>query len=135
MPYKNRDKMLKKSDCTLPPPNGYPGKYSKDNKDGTLLTKEDWWRKEGKTWVNEMKQNEKYDDTNWSLKADCLKAWLVKTFHQISTREAKEILFDIEADNGDEDVSDQDVGSIQEVEEEVEDVPKEAGLLELPDKS
>ena len=46
MPIKDKDKMLQKSDCTMPPPKDYPGKYNRNNSNGSLLTRSEWIKKE-----------------------------------------------------------------------------------------
>ena len=101
MPYRAKDKMLLKSDCVLSPPTHWPGKYSKDNKSGTLLTVPEWHIQEAMKWFNEMKENEKYDGTYFSIKAGCLQAWLRKSFPKTSINESKALLFEIEDKNGD----------------------------------
>ena len=58
-----QNKMLKISDCNLPNPKRWPGKFSKDNTGGTLMEKEEWIKKEAKLWFDEMKKHEKYDST------------------------------------------------------------------------
>ena len=93
--------MIFKSDCKLPPPKVYPGWYTKNNRSGTVLSMPEWYRGEAKRWFEEMKDNEKYDATYFSIKADCLKSWLLKSFPKISINEAKTILFEIEENSED----------------------------------
>ena len=88
--------MLKASHCDLPPPKKYPGKYGRNNKGGTLMTKEDWIKNEAKVWVARMKNHESYDASYFSSKVDCLLSWLRKQFHKITTKETKTILYELE---------------------------------------
>ena len=91
-----QDKMLKISDCNLPNPQRWPGKFSKDNTRGTLMVKEEWIKKEAKLWFDEMKKNEKYDSTWFSVKVVCLLGWLKKGFPKLTTKEMKKLLYELE---------------------------------------
>ena len=108
MPKAQRHEMLKKSDCTLPRPERYPGSLHHNNVGGSLLSKADWIKFEGKKWLDEMKKSEKYDISYFSVKAHCLKGWLQKTFPSVSIKTSKEILYDLEQDLGNEDQSQSD---------------------------
>ena len=88
--------MLKASHCDLSPPKKYPGKYGRNNKDGTLMTKEEWIQTEAKVWVDRMKKHESYDASYFSIKVDCLLKWLRKSFPKITTKEIKAILYEVE---------------------------------------
>ena len=88
--------MLKASHCELSPPKKYPGKYGRNNQDGTLMTKGEWIQSEAKVWVDRMKNHESYDASYFSVKVDCLLKWLKKTFHKITTKEIKAILYELE---------------------------------------
>ena len=97
MPVKDKmDKMITMSECTLPRPKGWPGKYNKNHRSGTLISKEDWRKEEAKKWVDEMKKSVKYDDSYFSVKALRLQFWLRKTFPKISIKEARTILYELE---------------------------------------
>ena len=88
--------MLKASHCDLSPPKKYPGRYGRNNKDGTLMTKEDWIQTEARLWVDRMKKHESYDVSYFSIKVDCLLKWLRKSFPKITTKEVKAILYEVE---------------------------------------
>ena len=88
--------MLKASHCDPSPPKKYPGKYGRNNKDGTMITKEDWIQNEAKVWIDRMKMHEAYDESYFSVKVDCLLSWLRKQFPKITTKEAKTILYELE---------------------------------------
>ena len=103
MPKAQRHEMLKKSDCTLPRPERYPGSLHHNNVGGSLLSKADWIKFEGKKWLDEMKNSEKYDASFFSVKAVCLRSWLQKTFPSVSAKTSKEILYDLEKDLDDDD--------------------------------
>ena len=123
MPIKDKDKMLQKSDCTMPPPKDYPGKYNRNNSNGSLLTRSEWIKKEAEKWILNMKDHEKYDDTYFSVKAFCLRGWLQKTFTKISVKQTSELLFELEKtedQDGDDDNRERD--DLQEMEGEPEDL-------------
>ena len=127
------ENMLKKSDCDLPPPKGWPGKYNKDNKDGTLMTKDDWMKTEAKVWFEKMKKHEKYDDSYFSVKVHCLLGWLKKEFPKITTKETKNILYGLEetADDQQDDITTKDQNQTENnviIEEE----PMDTDFGELP---
>ena len=91
-----QENMLKASHCDLSPPKKYPGRYGRNNKDGTMMTKEEWIQKEAKVWVDRMKKHESYDVSYFSVKVDNLLKWLRKAFHKITTKETKTILYALE---------------------------------------
>ena len=96
MPQPKTSEMLKKSDCSLPPPKPYPGSLYHNNMGGSLLSKEDWIKFECKKWIDEMKQSEKYDISYFSVKVHCLKGWLQKTFPKVSLKTVKDMLYHFE---------------------------------------
>ena len=102
-----QDKMLKKSDCNLPNPTCWPGKFNKNNKEGTLITKEDWIKSEAKLWINKMKEHEKYDVTYFSVKVVCLLGWLKKGFPKLTTKETRNILYELEEETSNESEKDE----------------------------
>ena len=102
MPYKDRKLYLTASDCSLERPSKFPGLYNKDNKDGTMMSKDEWIKGEIKKWANNLKQSEKYETTPFSERCVCLKNWLQKTFPKTSRVFMKETLMDIEKEMADE---------------------------------
>ena len=99
----NKDMMITKKDVYFPPPLKYPGKRTRNNKNGTLMNKIDWKKNEVKKWIMEMRKNDKYDHSYHSVKAEVLSGWLTKTFPNTSIKEAKALLFD--CDNNEEENS------------------------------
>ena len=87
---------LKKTDITFSNPLRYPGKKNRNNKNGSLLTKEEWIKGEVSKWVEILKDTPKYDNTPHSEKAWVLSFWLNKTFKGITIKYAKELLYDCE---------------------------------------
>ena len=61
MPVTNIKNMISKSDVKFPPPLKYPGKYNKNNKEGTQLSGEEWKANEAVKWIREMRKNLKYN--------------------------------------------------------------------------
>ena len=57
---KDRDKMLTVSDCTLPPPKNWTGKYGRNNQNGVVETRQEWKLKEARDWFDGMKETDKY---------------------------------------------------------------------------
>ena len=97
----------------------FPGKYSKNNKDGTMLTKTKWKEKEARKWVQGVKESGEFEHDFFSLRVKYLRSWLNRTFTDVSQTEAKKILVQLEAedvqdeqqtevDNGDENESNND---------------------------
>ena len=68
MPNSKSD-VLDKTDPSLPNPLLYPGKLNRNNKGGTLLTKQDWIKGEVIKWVTKMKEDLRYDEATHSQKA------------------------------------------------------------------
>jgi hypothetical protein len=96
MARNDTEDMMKKSDCKLPPPEAYPGVLHHNNVSGTLLSRGDWVKFECRKWIEEMKHSVKYDASYFSVKVHCLKGWLVKTFHNVSVKVVKDILYELE---------------------------------------
>ena len=96
----SEDKYLKKTDCPLPPPSNFPGSFHKDNKSGTLLSREEWKKNEFRKWVIEMQKNVKYEQTPFGYRAACAKSWMSKTFakskSQLPIVYIKDLLMEIE---------------------------------------
>ena len=68
----------------LPPPQSYPGKYTRKNVSGTVLTKDEWMLQETSKWYSNMKKNsDKYDEQLFHKKALYFSNWLKKTFKKI----------------------------------------------------
>ena len=125
--------MLNKSDCDLSPPKKWPGKYNKNNKDGTNMTKNEWINNEAKVWFNHMKNHEKFDVSYFGVKVDCLLGWLKKGFPKFTTRETKAILYELEetADDSQDYIPMPDQSS-QEDSVNVSDEPMETDFGEFP---
>ena len=125
--------MLKKSDCDIPPPKKWPGKYNKNNKDGTNMTKDDWIMKEAQVWFDHMKNHEKFDASYFSVKVDCLFGWLKKGFSKFTTKETKAILYDLmeTADNLEDNIPMPDQ-SPQDDSVNERDEPMDTDFVELP---
>ena len=97
MPVPNPgDVLCKRDNNSLTNPEKYPGKVSRNNKNGTLLNRDQWKRQEASKWVDAMKDNDRYDDTPHYQKAWLLQAWLQKTFPNISIKDSKTMLYDCE---------------------------------------
>ena len=60
------------------PLNVYPGKFSRNNPSGTLLSREQYLYEEAKKWVSFMKENPKYKSTWRTDKAKVLLSHLLK---------------------------------------------------------
>ena len=97
MPITGKENMLSMADVNIPNPLKYPGKLGRNNKSGTLLTKPEWIRQEVKRWIDEMKTNDKYDNSFHSVKSHVLLMWLRKTFNKVTMEESKKMLYDGEA--------------------------------------
>ena len=91
-------KRLDKTDPKLPSPVIYPGKRNRNNKGGTLLTKQEWMKGEVNKWVTRMKEDINYNETIHSRKALLLNNWMRKTFNSISMKNVKQLLYDCESD-------------------------------------
>ena len=68
--------MISNGDIHFPDPLKYPGKLNRNNKQGTLLSRNEWLMEEVKKWITHMKINDKYDNTYHSVKARVLHNWL-----------------------------------------------------------
>ena len=66
MPKKDHE--ISQQDCPAVPAPQYPGIYSKDNPNGSLLTKQDFILSAVKAWVDHFKESEKYESTRLSMK-------------------------------------------------------------------
>ena len=60
--------MIKDGDVKLHPPLRFPGKKNRNNKNGTLMTIDQWKKNEVRKWVAAMKDNEKYEDSYHCVK-------------------------------------------------------------------
>ena len=54
----------------------YPGKWNRNNKAGSLLTKEEWMQDQAKLWVQKMQEKPLYKKTHLSKKALLLASYL-----------------------------------------------------------
>ena len=121
MPVPNPGDVLSKRDNnSLANPEKYPGKVSRNNKNGTLLNRDQWKRQEASKWVDAMKDNDRYDDTPNYQKAWLLQTWLQKTFPNISIKDSKTMLYDCEEER---DKAEDEVTEISEVEDTEEECP------------
>ena len=94
----DKSHMLTDKDVKFHPLLSFPGKKNRNNKNGTLMNREEWKRNEVRKWVKVMKNDEKYDQSYHCVKSDVLKRWLCKTFPKTSINEAKSYLLDCEKD-------------------------------------
>ena len=111
-----KDTYLKPLDIKLEPAPRYPGKWNKNHKQGSVLTRSEFIENEVRKWVNALAESEKYQATALSAKTimlcDHLKKLNVSYSHTM--RYLVKIESEIEKpdeDDGDTDqVSDQDEG-------------------------
>ena len=77
----------------------FPGKFTKNNKDGTMLTKTKWKEKEARKWVQGVKESGEFENYFFSKRVIYLRSWLNRTFTDVSQTEAKKILVKLEAED------------------------------------
>ena len=109
MPFRDKDGILNASDCKLPAPAPYPGSFNRNNKEGTLLSRDDWKKSECEKWVMEMEKSEKYENTPFHQRNFCFRAWMLKKFTRISAKETKEMLLFVETQRGEENERDEQI--------------------------
>ena len=87
---------LKKSDCELQCAENYPGRWYRQNDNGSIEfnTKEEWVENEARKWYYKMRENTKYDNTAIYRKADCLAHHLRKL--KVAVSEARKLLVKFE---------------------------------------
>ena len=98
MSQQNKDNLLRASDCPVTPPAAYPGKFNRNNKNGTLVSRDDWKKVQAKIWFDEVKNLVKFKETTFANKAVTLKTWMNKTFKGISMKVVRTILIEIESE-------------------------------------
>ena len=120
MPYKEPQKFISVSDCSIASPAQFPGKHSRNNKNGTLMTKDDWKEQEAKRWFHDQ-QSDKYDRTPFNRRANLLYHWFNKSF-KMSQIEVNELLLKIESEATDQsDESDSEDLNFEAAEDDNED--------------
>ena len=90
------------------------------------MSRDEWKKNEVLKWMNEMKNNSKYDHSYHSVKTGVLLFWLRKTFKSTSHKEAKQFLYECEEIIEPASEDNQDIVE-EEVEEYKEDVKTNAG--------
>ena len=68
----NRDNEISQRDCPADPAPQYPGKYSRINPNGSILSKQEFLDSAVKAWVDHFKESEKYESTRLSNKVTYL---------------------------------------------------------------
>ena len=121
MAYTDHKKYDFVTNCKLPPPPIYPGKYRRNNKLGTVLTKNDWKIQETKKWFQEMSKQDNYDEVPFSNRSRSLKNWMSKTYRGMSTIEANELLLQVEIENTGEPNERESHDAITEMENDMDD--------------
>ena len=56
---------IRQDDCPPGSAENYPGKKTKNNKNGSELTRDEWVDKVIEEWVSHFKDNDKYEETPW----------------------------------------------------------------------
>ena len=85
---------IQKEDCPDGPALKYPGKWSKDNTNGTILSKRAWMNQEIEKWVRHCSRSPKYENTRLAHKYVYLTQYL-KTL-KVKRHEARAALIEIE---------------------------------------
>ena len=98
----------KKRKYNFPAAQKFPGKFNKNNKDGTLLTKLEWQESEARKWVQGVKEFGDHENDKFSNRASALKNWLKNTQLKFSKSEARELLVRLEAENINDEVQTED---------------------------
>ena len=101
MPYTDQKDFHSMPDCTFDVA-AFPGKYNKNNKTGTLMTKSEWIEQEARKWFNEMQKIEKYYESPFSFRAMALKHWLQRNLMKMSTIATNELLLLMESEHCEE---------------------------------
>ena len=69
MPKRNHKEIeICQEDCPQVPASKYPGAFSKDNQNGSILNKEEYIDCAVKSWVEHFEESEKYENTSVSKK-------------------------------------------------------------------
>lgn len=85
---------IRQEDCPPGKAPEYPGKKSKNNKDGTELSKSEFIDKVIEKWVRHFVDKEKYENTPWGRKTKYLKTYLEPLY--VGRSEAQQKLIEIE---------------------------------------
>ena len=72
----NKKKQIKIADCPKDLALWYPGSWSRNTPEGTLLSREDWLKQEIEKWINHFKGNDVYNQTSQSNKQRYLLSFL-----------------------------------------------------------
>ena len=72
----NKKKQIKIADCPKDLALRYPGSWSRNTPEGTLLSREDWLKQEIEKWINHFNGNDVYNQTSQSNKQRYLLSFL-----------------------------------------------------------
>lgn len=109
--------MHKKKNYDFPDAIPYPGRFTKNNKKGTMLSRSEWMENEARRWVVGTKDTEEFENMPLGNRVLCMRFWLEKAFKTISKNELTPMLIRLESEN----VEDEE--QTQDVEEDDEDGP------------
>ena len=109
--------MHKKKNYDFPDAIPYPGRFTKNNKKGTMLSRTEWMENEARRWVVGTKDTEEFENMPLGNRVLCMRFWLEKAFKTISKNELTPMLIRLESEN----VEDEE--QTQDVEEDDEDGP------------
>ena len=95
----NKKKQIKIADCPKDLALRYPGSWSRNTSEGTLLTREDWFKQEIEKWINHFNGNDVYIQTSQSNKQryllrflkplDSKKTTVIAALLEVETRKGK----------------------------------------------
>ena len=96
MPKRKGESEIGGEDCPANPATAYPGLYGRNNRNGSVLTKQKFKEEAVRRWVEHFGDSEKYENTSLAHKARYLIRHL-KAF-KVNTKEARALLVKVESD-------------------------------------
>ena len=96
MPKRKGESEIGGEDCPANPATAYPGLYGRNNRNGSVLTKQKFKEEAVRRWVEHFGDSEKYENTSLANKAIYLFRHL-KAF-KVNAKEARALLVKVESD-------------------------------------
>ena len=96
MPKRKGESEIGGEDCPANPATAYPGLYGRNNRNGSVLTKQKFKEEAVRRWVEHFGDSEKYENTSLANKAIYLFRH-IKAF-KVNAKEARALLVKVESD-------------------------------------
>ena len=96
MSKRKADSEIARGDCPLNPAAAYPGKYGRNNRGGSVLTKEKFKEEAVRCWIEHFGESEKFENTPLGNKASYLAQHLKAL--KVNAKEARALIVRVESD-------------------------------------